>query len=188
MPFQFTRLAIPDVILIEPKVFKDDRGFFAETYKTSEFKANGIDVNFVQDNYSISNTGVIRGLHFQCNPNAQGKLVRVVSGKVFDVAVDIRKGSPTYGKWVSTILSTENNAMIWIPSGFAHGVCILEDNTKLLYKVSGAEYTPQDERSIIWDDAKIGIDWPIKNPEVSVKDRVGKSLAEIDNNFVYTVS
>lgn len=185
MPCKFTRLAIPDVILVEPKLFKDGRGFFAETYKASEFKANGIDVNFVQDNHSSSNAGVLRGLHFQTNPNAQGKLVRVVSGKIFDVAVDIRKGSPTYGQWVSAILSDENNAMLWIPQGFAHGVCVLEDNTHMLYKVSGGEYSPPDDRSIIWNDPDIGIAWPINTPEISEKDRLGKRLTEIDNNFVY---
>lgn len=185
MPCKFTRLAIPDVILIEPQLFKDERGFFAETYKASEFKANGIDVNFVQDNHSLSNTGVLRGLHFQRHPNAQGKLVRVTSGKVFDVAVDIRKGSPTHGKWVSVILSAENNAMLWIPVGFAHGVCILEDKTQLLYKVSGAEYNPEDERSIIWNDLDIGVKWPIENPAISEKDHMGKKLSEIDINFVY---
>src|SRR3990167_10857941 len=146
MPCKFTRLAIPDIVLIEPEVFKDNRGFFAETYRASEFKANSIDVSFVQDNHSLSNSGVLRGLHFQKNPNAQGKLVRVVTGKIFDVAVDIRKGSPTYGKWVSAILSDENHAMLWVPAGFAHGVCVLEDNTHLLYKVSGGEYSPQDDR------------------------------------------
>lgn len=185
MPCKFTRLAIPDVILIEPQLFKDERGFFAETYKASEFKANGIDVNFVQDNHSLSTAGVLRGLHFQKNPNAQGKLVRVVKGKVFDVAVDIRNGSPTYGKWVSAILSDENYAMLWIPAGFAHGVCVLEDNTHLLYKVSGGEYSPQDDRSILWNDPDIGIEWPIENPEISEKDRMAKRLNEIDSNFVY---
>jgi len=185
MPCKFTRLAISDVVLIEPKIFKDERGFFAETYKASEFKANGIDVNFVQDNHSLSNAGVLRGLHFQCNPNAQGKLVLVVCGKVFDVAVDIRRGSPTYGKWVSAILSDENNAMLWIPAGFAHGVCVLENNTHVLYKVSGSEYSPHDDRSIMWNDVDIGVKWPIQHPEISEKDRIGKQLSEIDNNFVY---
>lgn len=185
MPCKFTRLAIPDVILVEPKLFKDERGFFAETYKASEFKENGIDVNFVQDNHSLSNTGVLRGLHFQKNPNAQGKLVRVVTGKIFDVAVDIRKGSPTYGKWVSAVLSDENRAMLWVPAGFAHGVCVLEDNTHLLYKVSGGEYSPQDDRSIMWNDLDIGVEWPIENPELSDKDRHAKQLKDTDNNFVY---
>lgn len=185
MPFNFTQLAIPDVILVEPKVFTDDRGFFTETYKASEFKANGINANFVQDNHSYSSAGVLRGLHFQKNPNAQGKLVRVVSGKIFDVAVDIRKGSPTFGQWVSAILSGENHAMLWIPAGFAHGLCVLEDNTHLLYKVSGGEYTPADDRSILWNDSDVGITWPIDNPIISQKDSLGKSLKEIDTNFVY---
>jgi dTDP-4-dehydrorhamnose 3,5-epimerase len=185
MPCKFTRLTIPEVILVEPKLFKDERGFFAETYKASEFKENGIDVNFVQDNHSLSNKGVLRGLHFQRNPNAQGKLIRVVKGSVFDVAVDIRQGSPTFGKSVSAVLSDVNYAMLSIPAGFAHGVCVLEDNTHLIYKVSGGEYSPQDDRSIVWNDADIGVQWPIENPEISEKDRAGKRLSEIDSNFVY---
>lgn len=185
VPCQFTRLEIPSVILVEPKLFSDDRGFFAETYKSSEFKANGIDVDFIQDNHSCSKAGVLRGLHFQKNPHAQGKLVRVMKGKIFDVAVDIRQGSPTYSKWVSAILSDENHAMLWIPPGFAHGVCVLEDDTHLLYKVSGAEYSPQDDRCIQWNDPDIAIKWPINNPELSQKDLLGKKLREIDANFVY---
>lgn len=185
MPFEFKRLEIPEVILVEPKVFGDDRGFFAETFKASDFKANGIDVDFVQDNHSLSKAGVLRGLHFQKNPNAQGKLVRVTSGKVFDVAVDLRQGSPTYGKWVSAILSDKNHAMLWVPPGFAHGVCVLEDDTHLLYKVSGGEYSPEDDRSIQWNDPDIGVEWPIDNPDLSEKDKAGKRLADIDNNFKY---
>lgn len=185
MPCKFTRLAIPEVILVEPQLFGDERGFFAETYKASEFKANGIDVDFVQDNHSRSKAGVLRGLHFQKNPNAQGKLVRVVKGKIFDVAVDIRQGSPTYGKWVSAILSDENHAMLWVPPGFAHGVCVLEDDTHLLYKVSGGEYSPPDDRSILWDDPDIGVEWPITAPDLSEKDKKGKRLSEVDSNFIY---
>lgn len=187
MPFKFTKLSIPDVILIEPKIFSDDRGFFAETYKYSEFRENGIETFFVQDNHSISKKGVLRGLHFQNNPNAQGKLVRVLQGAVFDVAVDIRKGSPTYSHWVSLILRAENYAMLWIPPGFAHGVCILEDNTQLFYKTS-KEYCAADDRSIAWNDTEINIDWPISNPNLSPKDRDAKSLKESDANFEYKTS
>ena len=185
MPFKFTKLAISDVILIEPKVFYDDRGFFMETYRESDFKDNDIIGNYVQDNYSVSNAGVIRGLHFQKNPDAQGKLVRVVKGKVFDVAVDIRQGSPTYAKWVSATLSGENHAMLWIPVGFAHGVCILDDDTHLLYKVAGGEYSPENERSVMWNDPDIGIQWPIQRPNISEKDQASKRLCDIDNNFMY---
>ena len=183
MPSKFTRLAIPDIIFIEPKIFKDPRGYFLETFKASEFKANGIDANFVQDNHSVSDRGVIRGLHFQCNPNAQGKLVRVTKGKVMDVVVDIRRGSPTYRKWISVILSDKNYAMLWVPEGFAHGICVLEDDTHLLYRVSGGEYSPKDERTLIWNDNDIGVEWPIDNPALSEKDLMGKKLSEIDNNF-----
>lgn len=184
MSFAFIKLEIPEVILIKPKLFKDDRGYFTETYKASEFKMHGIDVNFVQDNHSFSKAGVIRGLHFQRDPNAQGKLVRAMQGKVFDVAVDIRKGSPTYRKWVSAILSDENHTMLWVPTGFAHGVCVLEE-AHLLYKISGAEYNEKDDRSILWNDPKIHVKWPIQDPELSAKDSVAKSLNDIDNNFVY---
>lgn len=183
MPYQFIPLSIPDLILIKPMIFNDNRGFFTETYKASEFKANGIDAHFVQDNHSASGAGVIRGLHFQKNPNAQGKLVRVVKGKIFDVAVDIRKKSPTFGQWASAILNAENHAMLWIPPGFAHGVCILENDTHMLYKVSGSEYSPADDRSIIWNDPDIHITWPIANPALSEKDRAGKLLHDVDVNF-----
>lgn len=183
MPFVFKSLEIPDVILVESKPFADERGFFIETYKESVFKINGINVNFVQDNHSFSKASVIRGLHFQRNPNAQGKLVCVMQGKIFDVAVDIRRGSPTYGKWVSAILSDKNHNMLWVPIGFAHGYCVLEDNTHLMYKVSGAEYCPEDDRSIIWSDQNINIRWPIQNPDLSDKDRNAKNLCDIDNNF-----
>ncbi|OGT39852.1 MAG: dTDP-4-dehydrorhamnose 3,5-epimerase [Gammaproteobacteria bacterium RIFCSPHIGHO2_12_FULL_36_30] len=185
MSFVFKSLEIPGVILVESKVSTDERGFFMETYKASEFKINGIDVNFMQDNHSFSKAGVIRGLHFQCNPHAQGKLVQVVQGKVFDVAVDIRQGSPTYGKWVGIILSGENHMMLWIPIGFAHGYCVLENGTHLLYKVCGSEYNPQNDRSILWNDSQINVQWPIQNPDLSNKDRHAKNLCDVDNNFFY---
>ena len=184
MSFVFIKLEIPEVILIKPKLFKDDRGYFIEIYKASDFKMHGIDINFVQDNHSFSKAGIIRGLHFQRNPNAQGKLVRVMQGKVFDVVVDIREGSPTYGKWVSTILSGKNHAMVWVPMGFAHGICVLED-AHVLYKLSGAEYNEMDYRSILWNDPKIHVKWPIQDPDLSAKDCMAKSLHDIDNNFIY---
>ncbi|TAK79437.1 MAG: dTDP-4-dehydrorhamnose 3,5-epimerase [Gammaproteobacteria bacterium] len=182
MPFKFTPLAIPEVILVEPTLFGDSRGFFAETYKANEFKANGIMPDFVQDNHSKSKAGVLRGLHFQNNPKAQGKLVRVVSGSVFDVAVDIRKGSPTFGKWVSAVLSADNHHMLWVPPGFAHGVLVLEDNTHLLYKVTEF-YSPEHDRSVRWDDPAIGIQWPMSQPELSEKDLKAPFLHHVDANF-----
>ena len=157
MQFQSTK--IPDVILIEPKVFSDDRGYFYESYTEKLFKENGIDQNFVQDNETLSSKGVIRGLHVQIAPAGQAKLIRVVEGEIFDVAVDLRKGSPTLGQYVGEILSSENKKMLYIPEGFAHGYCTLKDNTKVLYKVSGF-YSPENERGMIWDDRTVQVSWP----------------------------
>jgi dTDP-4-dehydrorhamnose 3,5-epimerase len=185
MPFEFKRLEIPDVVLVIPKVFGDERGFFMETFKKSDFEKFGIKGDWVQDNHSRSKKGVLRGLHYQLNPKAQGKLVRVVRGAVFDVAVDIRKGSPWYGKWVGVILSEENKYMLWVPPGFAHGVAVLEDDTELLYKVSGAEYSPEHDRAIRWDDPEIGIIWPIREPILSEKDKNAPFLKDAENNFIY---
>ncbi len=184
MPFIFKRLEIPDVILIEPKVFEDDRGFFMETYKYSEFKKNGIPYEFVQDNHSKSQRGVLRGLHYQLKPMEQGKLVRCIKGRIWDVAVDIRKGSPWYGKWVAVELSEENKLMLWIPPGFAHGFLALADNTEIIYKVT-KEYSPEFDRGIIWDDPDLAIDWPIKNPILSEKDKNLPLLKDAENNFIY---
>jgi dTDP-4-dehydrorhamnose 3,5-epimerase len=183
MAFKFTPLAIPDVILIEPKAFEDERGLFMETYKFSEFRAGGIAENFIQDNHSVSKKGVLRGLHYQLNPKAQGKLVRALRGVVLDVAVDIRKNSPWYGKWVAEELSDKNRRMLWIPVGFAHGFLALVD-TDLIYKTT-EEYSPELDRGIIWNDPAIGIDWPVKNPELSRKDSLLPSLQEAENNFIY---
>lgn len=183
MPFQFERLAIPEIILIKPRVFVDERGYFAETYKRSEFAANGIDVAFVQDNYSHSVRGVLRGLHFQVPPCVQAKLVSVIRGRAFDVAVDIRRGSPTCGRWISAILSGENHYMLYIPAGFAHGFCTL-DETDFVYKVT-AEYSPRHERGIAWNDPAIGIEWPLLNPILSPQDARLPALAETDHGFVY---
>jgi len=184
MPFTFKRLEIPDVILVQPKVFGDERGFFMETYKASEFKKNGIDYDFVQDNHSRSQKGVLRGLHYQLKPMEQGKLVRCVKGRIWDVAVDIRKGSPWYGKWVAVELSEENKLMLWVPPGFAHGFVALEDGTEVIYKVT-KEYAPELDRGIIWNDPDLAIDWPIKNPILSEKDKNLPKLREAENNFEY---
>ena len=184
MPFTFKKLEIPEVVLIEPKVFADKRGFFLENYKYSEFTDFGIKDNFVQDNHSRSIKGVLRGLHYQKLPKAQAKLVRCISGEFFDVAVDVRKGSPTFGKWVGEILSAENKKMLYIPIGFAHGFCVLSDYAEISYK-SSDEYSPESEGAICWNDPTINISWSTENPIVSEKDAQNKTLNEADNNFVY---
>jgi dTDP-4-dehydrorhamnose 3,5-epimerase len=187
MPFEFFPLDITDVKLIQPTKFSDQRGYFMEVFKASDFKENGIDYTFIQDNQSLSSRGVVRGFHFQINPHAQGKLVRVIRGSVFDVAVDIRKGSPTYAKWVGIELSAENQKMLWIPPGFAHGMCSLEDNTELLYKVT-SEYSPDHDSGINYSDPKINVTWPIENPVVSEKDLDLPFLSEAKNNFEFISS
>ncbi len=177
MPFTFTRLSVPDVILVEPKIFKDGRGYFMETYKFSEFEKNGILNNFVQDNQSLSTKNVLRGLHYQLPPFAQAKLIRCLKGKIFDVAVDIRKSSPTFGKWVSAELSEENKKMLYIPEGFAHGFLTLSETAEIHYKITG-EYAPDYERAIIWNDKDISINWPIgDNQEVILSEKDLKSPA-----------
>jgi len=186
MPFDFMKMEISDVILIRPRVFADKRGFFMETFKKSDFEKMGIDVDFVQDNHSRSVKGVLRGLHYQLEPKAQGKLVRCIKGKIFDVAVDIRKGSPTFGKWVGVELSEENRLMLWIPKGFAHGFLTLSDEAEIIYKVSGSEYAPEYDRSIRWDDPSINISWPLTGePVLSEKDSSAPFLIEAEINFVY---
>lgn len=182
MPFTFHRLEIPDVILIEPKVFGDPRGFFVETYKRSEFIENGICEQFVQDNWSRSCRGTLRGLHFQKPPKAQAKLVTVLHGEVFDVAVDIRKNSPTFGKWVGIHLSDNKPQMLYIPKGFAHGFCVLSDEADFVYKVSD-EYCRELDSGIRWNDPTIGIPWPIVEPLLSAKDLQLPLLNEIDAGF-----
>lgn len=184
MPFTFKRLSIPDVILIEPRAFGDERGFFMETYKESDFKENGIEYSFVQDNHSRSKKGVLRGLHYQIEPKAQGKLVRVARGAVYDVAVDIRAGSPWYGKWVSAVLSEKNKHVLWVPPGFAHGVCVLEDDTELLYKATDV-YSPETERGVVWNDPDLAIEWPLKDVSLSPKDAILPRLKDAENNFRY---
>jgi len=173
-----TPLAIPDVIVLEPKVFGDDRGFFFESFSQAKFEAAiGRHVTFVQDNHSRSVKNVLRGLHYQIQ-EPQGKLVRVVQGRVFDVAVDIRKSSPTFGQWVGEILSAENKRQMWVSEGFAHGFVVLSDTAECLYKTT-AYYAPEHERCIAWNDPTIGIQWPVDGePVLSVKDQQGQSLAE----------
>lgn len=183
MPFEFIKLEIPDVVLIKPLVFPDERGFFMETFKKSDFVRNGINYDFVQDNHSKSKKGVLRGLHYQLNPKAQGKLVRCIKGKIWDVAVDIRKGSPWYSKWVAVELSEENKHMLWIPPGFAHGFVALED-AEMIYKCT-AEYAPELDRGIIWNDPELAISWPVKEPILSPKDAKLPFLKDAENNFVY---
>jgi len=178
---QFTPLSIPDVMLIEPKVFGDERGFFLETYQAKRFADAGITANFVQDNHSKSQKGVLRGLHYQIR-QPQGKLFRVVSGEVFDVAVDIRRSSPTFGKWVGAVLSAQNKKQIWVPEGFAHGFYTLSDSAEVFYKTTDY-YAPEWERSIIWNDATININWPLSNgnlPILSPKDALGKILPDAE--------
>lgn len=184
MPFSFISLEIPGLILVEPKVFADDRGFFTETYKASDFAAHGIPGPFVQENYSHSVQGVLRGLHFQKAPAAQGKLVSVICGEIFDVAVDIRQGSPTYGRWAGVTLSAANHRLLYIPAGFAHGFCVLSAEADVVYRVT-VEYAPQHDRGIRWDDPALGIAWPVNAPLLSLKDARLPLLAEADHNFSY---
>ncbi len=169
MPFTFKPLTIPDVILVEPKVFLDDRGFFFESFKASDFEKANLPTHFVQDNFSFSKKDVIRGLHYQRNPKAQGKLVSVLKGGVWDVAVDIRRESPSFLKWAAVELNDRNHAMLYIPPGFAHGFISLTEDVHLLYKCTN-EYDPQADAGIRWNDPDIAIPWPVCNPIVSAKD------------------
>lgn len=175
-----TPLSIPDVILLEPQVFGDDRGFFFESFNQARWaNAIGTDAAFVQDNHSRSARHVLRGLHYQIQ-HAQGKLVRAVSGEVFDVAVDIRRSSPTFGKWVGEILSAENNKQLWVPQGFAHGFLVLSDFAEVIYKTTDY-YVPAFERCIAWDDPEVGIGWPLTaTPVLSAKDQLGLKLAKAE--------
>jgi len=185
MPFQFTKLDIPQVILIKPKVFSDERGFFMETYKYGDFAEFGINEQFIQANHSKSGPkGVVRGLHFQKKPFEQAKLIRTIAGSIFDVAVDIRKKSPTYRKYVSIVLSAENREILYIPVGFAHGFCTLEKNTEIVYECSNV-YSSEYDRGIIWDDKNINIQWPVEEAILSDKDQHWPTLREADNNFIY---
>jgi dTDP-4-dehydrorhamnose 3,5-epimerase len=187
LDLQIRPLSIVDVKLVIPEIHRDARGFFSETYRASEMRNAGISTDFVQDNHSLSaEAGTLRGLHFQIPPHAQGKLFRVSRGAVFDVAVDLRVGSPSYGRHVSAVLSAENWLQIWIPPGFAHGYCTLEPNTEVIYKVTDY-YTPDSERGLKWDDAALGIKWPVDpaNVKLSDKDRMQPALLELAPAFVF---
>ncbi len=175
-------LSIPDVKLIKPRAFSDERGFFLQSYHEQQYREAGINVSFVQDNRSRSSRGVLRGLHYQLE-HAQDKLVSVVRGKVFDVAVDIRHGSPTFGKWVAEILSDDNHLQMFVPKGFAHGFCILSDEADLSYKCSDF-YTPGDEHGLFWSDPEIGIKWPSKEVRLSEKDQHLPLLADIHPKYL----
>lgn len=183
MPFRFMPLALPDVVLIEPRAFADERGFFLETYRLSEFSEVGFPP-FVQMNHSHSAQNVLRGLHFQKQPAAQGKLVTAVAGEIFDVAVDIRKGSPTYGHWVGETLSAQNHRLLYIPPGYAHGFCVLSEVADVVYQVT-TEYVHALDRGILWSDPEIAVQWPIVEPLLSVKDANQPLLTEADNDFEY---
>ena len=174
-------LTIPDIILFEPKVFSDDRGFFFESFNQNDFeKIAGISPTFVQDNHSKSTKGVLRGLHYQLHPKAQGKLIRAIQGEIFDVVVDIRKDSPTFGQWHGEVLSADNKKQLWIPLGFAHGFLTLSESAEVLYKATDF-YAPEFERCIAWNDPEIGIEWPIQNaPLLSGKDQAGVSLYDVE--------
>jgi len=178
---QFNPTAIPDLILIQPQVFGDSRGFFMETYQQHRFQEAGIHAEFVQDNHSGSRRGILRGLHYQIR-QPQGKLVRALAGEIFDVAVDLRRGSPTFGRWEGAVLSAENRQMLWVPPGFAHGFYVLSEWAEVFYKATDF-YAPQWERTLRWDDPALGIQWPLlpgMPPELSVKDSQGKPLAECE--------
>jgi dTDP-4-dehydrorhamnose 3,5-epimerase len=183
----FERLAIPDVILVQPKRFGDHRGFFSETFHAARYEEGGIEGPFVQDNHSLSREkGVLRGLHFQVPPSPQGKLVRCTAGRILDVAVDIRKGSPTYGQHVSAELTADNGHQLWVPVGFAHGFVTLETDTEVQYKVTGY-YDPEADRGLAWNDPALGIDWGLggEDPVLSDKDTKHPVLADLPEYFTH---
>ncbi len=178
---EFIHTEIPDIIQVIPQQFGDSRGFFLETYRTDLFSGAGIPVSFVQDNHSGSQQGVLRGLHYQIQ-HPQGKVVRVIVGEIYDIAVDIRRSSPTFGKWVGVVLSSENKHQLWVPPGFAHGFYVLSAWAEIVYKATDY-YAPEFERSLLWNDPALNIDWPLVNsqpPALSAKDANGKPLAEAD--------
>lgn len=177
-----TALSIPDVLLIEPKIYKDNRGFFFESFNQEDFKKEtNLSPTFVQENHSKSNKGVLRGLHYQLPPKAQDKLVRVVNGEIFDVVVDIRKGSSTFGKWIGEILTDKNKKQIWVPKGFAHGFFVVSESAEVIYKTT-VEYAPKNERCILWNDSELNINWSLNGikPILSSKDREGVLISSAD--------
>ena len=183
MPLRFEPLALDGLILITPQLFRDERGAFAETFKVSEFSAAGIEVTWRQMNYSLSQKHVVRGMHYQLQPHAQGKLVSVLHGHIFDVVIDIRKNSPSFGHWTSVELEAEKKQMLWIPPGFAHGFCALTAETEVMYAVT-AEYAPASERGILWNDPAVDITWPIDSPILSDKDAKYPLLKDAEINFL----
>jgi dTDP-4-dehydrorhamnose 3,5-epimerase len=178
MPFTFEPTSLPGVLIVTPRVFADDRGFFMETYKQSEFQAMGLTAPLVQENHSRSTRGTLRGLHYQRAPKAQGKLVRVVRGEIFDVAVDIRRGSATFGQWVGVSLSAENRRSVYVPPGFAHGFAVSSADAEIIYKTT-EEYAPELEQGIRWDDPTLAIAWPVTSPILSGRDQQWPSLEEL---------
>lgn len=184
MPFEFVKLTIPEIIEVKPRIFTDERGSFAELFKTSDFVQQGLPATFVQVNQSLSVKNVVRGLHYQKEPHGQGKLVTVSRGEVFDVAVDIRVGSPTFGTWVSAILSAKERNMLFIPIGFAHGFAVLSDEAEVIYYCT-SEYKSEAEAGVVWNDPTLAIPWPIQNPILSAKDTAFSTLDKADNNFIF---
>jgi dTDP-4-dehydrorhamnose 3,5-epimerase len=185
--FKFSTTPISGILLIEPKAFTDDRGFFMEFYNRDEFARNGFTEPFIQDNHSRSKKGVVRGLHYQIYPFPMGKLVKCVRGKIFDVGVDIRKGSPTWGKWYGDVLSGDNHKMLYFPPGFAHGFLALEDNTEVIYACTGV-YSAENERAILWNDPAVGIKWPVDQVGkviVSERDQKHPGLKDCETNFTF---
>jgi dTDP-4-dehydrorhamnose 3,5-epimerase len=177
MAFSFQQTALPGVVIVETRIFTDARGFFMESYKKSEFVAAGLDAEFVQENHSRSVRGTLRGLHLQRPPRAQGKLIRVVDGEIFDVAADIRADSPTYGTWISVVLSSENRKSVFIPAGYAHGFCVVSAEAQVVYKTTD-EYAPELEWGVRWDDPLLAIPWPVNDPCLSERDRHWPLLAQ----------
>lgn len=184
MPFEFLPTEIKEVVEVRPKIFSDERGEFAELFKVVDFAEAGISQPLMQINYARSKKDVLRGLHYQVKPKAQAKLVWCPVGEIFDVAVDIRQGSPTFGKWVGRTLSAENNIMLYIPWGFAHGYCTLIENTKVMYGCD-EQYAPEHEGGVVWNDPAIGIEWPITDPILAERDAAFPALADAKNNFTY---
>jgi dTDP-4-dehydrorhamnose 3,5-epimerase len=182
MPFEFQPTELEGVVIVTPRMFPDERGEFAELYQHTAFATGGIDAQFVQVNYSKSKKNVVRALHYQLPPKAQGKLVQAAHGSVFDVAVDIRKNSPTYGKWVGVTLTAKERNMLYIPQGFAHGFCALEEDTELVYYCT-EEYSPENERGVLWNDPAIGITWPVADPILSERDATYPTLEQAENTF-----
>ena len=178
---RFVETALPGVLVVEPAVFRDERGFFLEVFHAGKFAAAGLDLEFVQDNHSLSARGTLRGLHVQL-PNSQGKLVRCTEGTIFDVAVDIRRGSPTFGNWFATELSAENFRQLWVPPDYAHGFCVLSQRAQVEYKCT-ALYDPAADLAIAWNDPAIGIEWPVAEPLLSPKDAAAKRLGELDDRL-----